>query len=88
MFSLRPFEIEDDDRYNFILAGRNLEEITTREELVKAFCNITGRQDMEFGDLIWISKYVPTIRMVDTFGKGRVFVTGGRRFPLLLLTLF
>jgi hypothetical protein len=79
LFSIRAWEIEDDDRYQFFLDGAD--DITSREDLAKAFVDRTGITDMEFGDLIWVSKWTPTIRMVDTFGKGRVFVTGGQNFP-------
>ncbi|PBK69100.1 hypothetical protein ARMSODRAFT_1004391 [Armillaria solidipes] len=36
----------------------------------------SGRTDVEFGDLIWISNFQPNVRMVDSYGSGRAFVTG------------
>ncbi|GAV99129.1 protein [Lentinula edodes] len=47
-----------------------------RDELVKTITFVTERNDIEFGDLIWMSHYRPNIRMVNKFGEGRVFVAG------------
>ena len=38
---------------------------------------VTGRTDLTYGDLIWISEFKPNVRMVNRFGTGRVFVVGG-----------
>ncbi|KAK0469981.1 FAD binding domain-containing protein [Desarmillaria tabescens] len=77
--SLRPFEIKDDDRYNFMMGGLDIDHdkvASSREELIKLFYEVSGRRDVEFGDLIWMGIWRPNIRMVDKFGKGRVFVAG------------
>ncbi|KAK0466827.1 FAD binding domain-containing protein [Desarmillaria tabescens] len=77
--SLRPFEIKDDDRYNFICMGRNVDAdkmASSREEFIKRFYEISGRTDVEFGDLIWISNFQPNVRIVNSYGSGRAFVTG------------
>ncbi|KAJ7580174.1 FAD binding domain-containing protein [Mycena floridula] len=50
--------------------------ITGRQELLDLFYEITGRHDVEFGELITLSLWKPNIRMVDSFGKGRAFVAG------------
>ncbi|SJL13731.1 uncharacterized protein ARMOST_17179 [Armillaria ostoyae] len=76
---LRPFETRDDDKYNFICMGRELDAdkmASGREEFIKTFYEISGRTDVEFGDLIWISNFQPNVRMVDSYGSGRAFVTG------------
>ncbi|KAL1723963.1 FAD binding domain-containing protein, partial [Schizophyllum commune] len=44
--------------------------------LIKDFYAITGRTDIEFGEVKCASWYRPNIRMVDRFGDGRVFVAG------------
>ncbi|KAL1736127.1 FAD binding domain-containing protein [Schizophyllum commune] len=44
--------------------------------LVEDFYAITGRTDIEFGEVKCASWYRPNIRMVDRFGEGRVFVAG------------
>ncbi|KIK67815.1 hypothetical protein GYMLUDRAFT_36594 [Collybiopsis luxurians FD-317 M1] len=78
MVTLMPTEA-DDNMFTFILAGKDLgrEKIASgRDELVKAVHSITNRTDIEFGDLVWISRYRPNIRMVNKFSEGRVFVTG------------
>ncbi|KAJ7580192.1 FAD binding domain-containing protein [Mycena floridula] len=51
-------------------------QITERQELIDLFYEITGRRDVEFGELRTISLWKPNIRMVDSFGRGRVFITG------------
>lgn len=43
----------------------------------QGFYAITGRTDIEFGEVKCASWYRPNIRMVDRFGEGRVFVAGG-----------
>ncbi|KAJ7580191.1 FAD binding domain-containing protein [Mycena floridula] len=45
--------------------------ITGRQKLLDLFYEITGRHDVEFGQLVTISLWKPNIRMVDSFGKGR-----------------
>ncbi|KAJ7580183.1 FAD binding domain-containing protein [Mycena floridula] len=50
--------------------------ITGRQELLELFYQVTGRHDVEFGELVTISLWKPNIRMVDSFGKGRVFIAG------------
>ncbi|KIY47677.1 hypothetical protein FISHEDRAFT_44919, partial [Fistulina hepatica ATCC 64428] len=49
---------------------------TTRQEFIDRFYEFTGRRDVKFGELVWLGKWRPNIRMVDTFHKGRVFVGG------------
>ncbi|KAL1680358.1 hypothetical protein EV122DRAFT_208031 [Schizophyllum commune] len=43
---------------------------------LERFYAITGRTDIEFGEVKCASWYRPNIRMVDRFGEGRVFVAG------------
>lgn len=77
--SLRPFETKDDDKYNFICMGRELDAdkmASGREEFIKVFYETSGRTDVEFGDLIWISNFQPNVRMVNSYGSGRAFLTG------------
>ncbi|PBK99860.1 hypothetical protein ARMGADRAFT_1074700 [Armillaria gallica] len=76
--SLRPFETKDDDRYNFIRMGRELDAdkmASGREELIKTFYEISGRTDVEFGDLIWISNF-QRASFFTPYGSGRAFVAG------------
>lgn len=54
--SLRPCETED-DQYNFMLGGVDLDHrkiVSSREEIIDAIYQVSGREDMEFGDLIWM----------------------------------
>ncbi|KAF9068406.1 FAD binding domain-containing protein [Rhodocollybia butyracea] len=49
---------------------------SSREELIKLFYEVTGRTDIQFGELVGMGVWRPNIRMVNEFGKGRVFVAG------------
>lgn len=68
--------------FSFYLSGAQLDEEKEtivnggKDELVKNFCAITGRDDVEYGELVWISLWTPNIRMVESFSKGRVFLAG------------
>ncbi|KAJ3892703.1 FAD binding domain-containing protein [Lentinula edodes] len=75
---LVPSEV-DDNVFTFIISGKEIDHAKTasgRDELVKTIASITDRKDIEFGKLVWISNYRPSIRMVNKFGDGRVFVAG------------
>ena len=88
--ALFPFEIRDDDRFSFIIAGSQFDPAkvaSSREEIINAFYEASGWTDVEFGDVIYISNYTPNIRMVDCFGIGRVFVAGGT-LPSLIIPLY
>ncbi|KAJ7913864.1 FAD binding domain-containing protein [Mycena leptocephala] len=50
--------------------------VPTRDEFVEEFCTVTGRHDIKFGAATWMSGFKPSMRMVDKFGLGRVFVAG------------
>ncbi|KAK0489261.1 FAD binding domain-containing protein [Armillaria novae-zelandiae] len=76
-----PFESKDNDKYSVLYLGRDLDATkaaSSEEEFIKVFYDITGRTDVEFGDLIWASAFQPNARMVNNFGSGsgRVFVAG------------
>ncbi|KAJ3868470.1 monooxygenase [Lentinula novae-zelandiae] len=61
----------------FHAAMRDIDKISSsRQEMVKAFHELTGRRDIEFGQLVWMGLWRPNIRMVDRFGEGRVFLVG------------
>lgn len=54
---MRPFEIEHDDRFNFMIGGSQIDHPKTassREELMKTFYEVSGRTDIEFGELLWM----------------------------------
>ncbi|KAJ7289168.1 FAD binding domain-containing protein [Mycena rebaudengoi] len=51
-------------------------KILTREEFIEEFYTVTGRRDVKFGEVKWLSSYTPNMRMVDRFRDGRVFVAG------------
>ena len=54
------------------------DKLDTRDGIIEHFLNLTGRKDVEFGELKCASWWRPNIRMVDRFGEGRVFVVGGQ----------
>ncbi|KAI5885538.1 uncharacterized protein SCHCODRAFT_02593253 [Schizophyllum commune H4-8] len=57
--------------------GENASDrLDTRDGIIEHFLNLTGRKDVEFGELKCASWWRPNIRMVDSLGEGRVFVAG------------
>ncbi|KAK0239563.1 FAD binding domain-containing protein [Armillaria nabsnona] len=79
MASLRPYEIPNDDRCYYLGGGVEADPdvmVSSREEFIKSFYEISGRTDIDFGDLIYLRPYRPNVRMVDKFGYGRVYVAG------------
>ncbi|KAF8216422.1 FAD binding domain-containing protein [Mycena galopus ATCC 62051] len=76
--SLRPTEVPF--MWSFLLQGENIDHpyiVEHPEALGPIFTKYTGgRRDLVFGDVVWLSHYRPSIRMVDKFGVGRVFVAG------------
>ncbi|KAJ6568074.1 FAD binding domain-containing protein [Mycena vulgaris] len=76
MLMLRP-ESAASKMFSFLYNGRPEADATiTRDEFVEEFYTTTGRRDVKFGEAMWLSKYIPNIRMVDTMRQGRVFVAG------------
>ncbi|KAF9263188.1 hypothetical protein L218DRAFT_1077428 [Marasmius fiardii PR-910] len=76
MAGLRPTK---DGRFTFMVAGRGIDAAqvsSSGEEVVKAFHDITGRTDIEFGDFVWIGEWRLNIRMTESFRVGRVFIAG------------
>ncbi|THU75398.1 hypothetical protein K435DRAFT_577609, partial [Dendrothele bispora CBS 962.96] len=77
--SLRPCET-DDDRFNFFFMGSEEanEKILSggRDAVIQGLKEITGRTELQFGELVWLGLWRPNIRMVNKFGEGRVFVAG------------
>lgn len=67
------------NRFTFMYADTDRTEQTlptNREELIAALNSIIKRTDIEYGDVVWMSKWKPNVRMVDAFGVGRVFLSG------------
>lgn len=57
--TLIPTEV-DDNIFTMIIAGNEIDHAKTvsgRDELVKTITSITDRNDIEFGDLVWMSRY-------------------------------
>ncbi|KAH9907123.1 FAD binding domain-containing protein [Fomitopsis serialis] len=50
--------------------------VADRDALIHAILKRIERQDLVFGQVEAVSSFRPNIRMVDTFGAGRVFVAG------------
>ncbi|KAH9474280.1 Flavin-dependent monooxygenase [Psilocybe cubensis] len=76
---LRPTDVAG--VWSFMIGGRHFtgsEEIYTNEESLKAYFKAhTGTlQDIHIDKFLWISPYRISVRMVDTFQKGRILVTG------------
>ncbi|KAL1672846.1 FAD binding domain-containing protein [Schizophyllum commune] len=76
---MRPSEDQDLNRLALMVGGPDIDNEKTassREEFIKVFQEISGRSDIEFGELVTLGVFRPNIRMVDRFGEGRVFVVG------------
>ncbi|KAJ3881576.1 FAD binding domain-containing protein [Lentinula edodes] len=78
---MRPCLVPGENLFQFFIRGdkekHDMVKISSsREEMINAFRGITGRTDVEFGELVWIGLWRPNIRMVNSFGKGRAFVVG------------
>ena len=58
------------------------DKLDTRDGIIEHFLNLTGRKDVEFGELKCASWWRPNIRMVDSLGEARVFVAGGASYSL------
>ncbi|KAF9463798.1 FAD binding domain-containing protein [Collybia nuda] len=79
MAAMRPYEIDGDDRFTFMVGGSEIDHskaVSSREEFIRTFYEISGRTDIEFGELVWMGLWRPNIRMADRFGEGRVFIVG------------
>ncbi|KAI5835533.1 hypothetical protein K523DRAFT_359890 [Schizophyllum commune Tattone D] len=79
MILLRPCEGVDSDKVAVIASGPDLDYdkvASSGKELAKAFYEISGRTDVQFGEVISLSVFRPNIRMVSKFGGGRVFLVG------------
>ncbi|KAF9017766.1 hypothetical protein BDZ89DRAFT_1074518 [Hymenopellis radicata] len=78
MVTMRAFETND-GRFNFLCGGKEVDTAVaggSREGFIKTFQKISGRTDIEFGELIWLSVFTPSVRMAGKFSEGRVFVAG------------
>jgi len=73
---LRPTEI--DGVFSFIISGHpdNAKIFADDEELKQALRDGTQREDITYGSVTWKSDYRPSVRMVNKFGEGRVFIAG------------
>ncbi|PCH36607.1 hypothetical protein WOLCODRAFT_127398, partial [Wolfiporia cocos MD-104 SS10] len=73
---LRP--TEDEDIFALWVGGQidYAKVASDREELIKAVRAGTDREDLQIGEVKWLSEFRPNIRMVDRFSEGRVFLVG------------
>ncbi|KAH8836116.1 FAD binding domain-containing protein [Flagelloscypha sp. PMI_526] len=64
--------------FSLTIVGTEIDERFTgsRDDIVSAFTELSGRSDIEFGEYAWTSMFLPHVRMVDRFSKGRCFVVG------------
>ncbi|KZT72192.1 monooxygenase [Daedalea quercina L-15889] len=63
----------------YVALGGNIDHVKLESDK-ESFFNVirvaTDRQDLQFGQLRWISNWRPNIRMVNKFSEGRGFVAG------------
>ena len=65
----------------YVALGGNIDHAKLeldRDAYFNAISAATDRQDLQFGQLRWISNWRPNIRMVNKFREGRGFVAGGK----------
>ncbi|KAF7430779.1 hypothetical protein PC9H_006490 [Pleurotus ostreatus] len=80
LVSLRPTETPT--TFNFMIGGLDVDHDSlahSNEAVIRFIYAHTGKMrehGMNVKEVTWLSHYRPNIRMVDTFGKGRVFVAG------------
>ncbi|KAM6497340.1 FAD binding domain containing protein [Amanita muscaria] len=78
MVTILPWKNRD-GVFTVMMYGCKLDRVrvsSSREELIKEVYDITGRTDIQFGDMLWISQYHPNIRMVSKLRHDRVFLAG------------
>jgi hypothetical protein len=83
---MRPFEDRTKPYFSFVFTGPEVDHAriaSDRQYLLSTFYEVSGRHDVQFGDILWVSDYRPNIRMVDKFGEGRVFIGGGELESLI-----
>jgi hypothetical protein len=80
-FAVFPHETKD-GHYAFFGGGEDIDlsdYATDREGFIKLFFDITGIDNsaIEFGNMRWVGRWKPNVRMVNEFRDGRVFLAGG-----------
>jgi 2-polyprenyl-6-methoxyphenol hydroxylase-like FAD-dependent oxidoreductase len=78
MVMLRPTDEIAPDGFQFILSSkdRDLTQLTNDEKLLFQFLSDVVGSETECREIVWSSEFRPSVRMVDKFGIGRVFVAG------------
>ncbi|KAF9071862.1 FAD binding domain-containing protein [Rhodocollybia butyracea] len=79
MLSIRPCCVPGINRFNFFVGGANTDlekTVASRDNVVAAINEISGRDDLKFGEVITMNVWRPNIRMVKNFGRGRVYLVG------------
>lgn len=82
---LMPTEHPGSKRFFFGLADDSLSDAelpSTKEDIIRMFERLSGRDDLKLGELVWSGTWRPNIRMVETFKQGRVFLSGGNAYSL------
>ncbi|KAG6886207.1 hypothetical protein C0993_010769 [Termitomyces sp. T159_Od127] len=76
--SFRPTETPG--LFSFVIAGHKVNHnLLSSDEgaLRKCFAENTGsKTSLKFKEIPWVNHYIPNIRMVETFQRGRVFLAG------------
>ncbi|KZT64850.1 monooxygenase [Daedalea quercina L-15889] len=62
----------------FMISGKfDIDKVLLSHESIReAMWMVTERKDLNFGDIIHFTDYRPSVRMVNKFGEGRVFLAG------------
>ncbi|KAI0691497.1 monooxygenase [Cytidiella melzeri] len=76
---IRP--TEHDGVFSVMAGGKDCDVdllSTDRQALLDTIVEVTKRDNLEFGEMVWQTSWRANVRMVEKFGKGRVFLVGGR----------
>ncbi|KAJ7583220.1 FAD binding domain-containing protein [Mycena floridula] len=77
LISLRP--ADRTSLFSFIVSGEGIDTnglMTDMDGIRKVLAQKTAARGLKFGEVTWISTYRPNVRMVNTLGKGRVYLAG------------
>ncbi|KAJ7583472.1 monooxygenase [Mycena floridula] len=74
-----PGQVKERSLFSVQMAGIELDRqkvISDSDEFRAFFKSQTGRNDIHLKEVVWISEYIPNIRMVDELRKDNVFLVG------------
>jgi hypothetical protein len=77
--------------FNIMLGGKDVDIdalLANSQAIFDLVLEVTKRDNLEFGEIIWKTDWKANVRMAEHFGKGRVFLIGGMCLQFALLSLY